>query len=76
MNINKLMLSDLQIAFHKSNKNLKSRSKINVLKKFQSMKTRNNAFAYSINFQMSFLNVEITFLLNLFIKIIIILNSF
>ena len=50
MNINKLISSDLQIAFHKSNKNLKSRSKIIILKNFQSMKMRNNAFTYSINF--------------------------
>ena len=32
MNINKLMSSDLQIAFYKSNKNLKSRSKIIISK--------------------------------------------
>ena len=43
------MSSDLQIAFHKSNKNLKSRLKIIVLKIFQLMKTRNNAFAHSID---------------------------
>ena len=50
MNINKLMLSDLQIAFHKSNKNLKSRSKIIVLRILQSMKTKNNAFIYLTDF--------------------------
>ena len=76
MNINKLMSSDLQITFHKLNKNLKSRSKIIVLKNFQLMKIRSNAFAHLTNFQISFSNVEVIFLLNLFIKIIIILNSF
>ena len=50
MNINKSMSSDLQIVFHKSNKNLKSRSKIIVLKFSQLMRARNNAFIYSINF--------------------------
>ena len=70
------MSSDLQIVFHKSNKNLKSRSKIIVLKNFQSMRAKNNVFTYSINSQMFFLNVEVILLLNLFIKIIIILNSF
>ena len=76
MNINKSVSSDLQIAFYKSNKNLKSRSKIIVLKKFQLMRMRNNAFIYSKKFQMSFLNAENIFLLNLFIKIIIILSLF
>ena len=74
-NINKLMSSDLQIAFYKSNKNLRFRSKIIVLKKSQLLNTRNNAFVYSTNFQISFSDVEIILLLNLFIKIII-LNSF
>ena len=76
MNINKSMLSDLQIALHKSNKNLKSRSKIIVLRIFQLMKARSNAFAHSINPQMSFLSAEVILLLNLFVKVIIILNSF
>ena len=76
MNINKSISSDLQIAFYKSNKNLRSRLKIIVLEIFQSMRARNNAFTHSIDFPMSFLNVEIIFLLNLFIKIIIILKSF
>ena len=76
MNINKLMSSDLQIAFYKSNKNLRFRSKIIILKKFQLMKARSNAFIYLINFQMFFSNVEIILLLKLFVKIIIILNSF
>ena len=49
MNINKSVSSDLQIAFYKSNKNLKSRSKIIVLRISQSMRARNNAFIYSIN---------------------------
>ena len=70
------MSSDLQIAFHKSNKNLKSRSKIIVLKILQSMRVRNNAFIYSTNLQMSFSDAEIILLLNLSVKIIIILNSF
>ena len=76
MNINKLVSSDLQIAFYKLNKNLKSRSKIIILKKFQLMKARNNAFIYLMNFQMSFSSAEAIFLLNLFIKIIITLNLF
>ena len=70
------MSSDLQIAFHKSNKNLKSQSKIIVLKISQSFNTKINAFIYSTNSQMSFSNAEIILLLNLFIKIIIILNLF
>ena len=61
MNINKLISSDLQIAFYKSNKNLRFRSKIIVLRISQSMRARTNAFIYSINFQMSFSNVEIIF---------------
>ena len=40
------------------------------------MRARNNAFIHLINFQLSFLNVEVIFLLNLFVKIIIILNLF
>ena len=70
------MSSDLQIVFHKSKKSLKSRSKIIVLEISQLMKTRSNTSAHLTNSQMSFSNIEIIFLLNLFIKIIIILNSF
>ena len=54
MNINKLISSDLQIAFHKSNKSLKSRLKIIVLRISQLMRARNNAFIYSINLQFFF----------------------
>ena len=68
------MSSDLQIVFHKSNKNLRSRLKIIVLKISQLLNTKSNTFTYLTNSQMSFLNVEIIFLLNLFVKIIIILN--
>ena len=49
MNIDKLMSSDLKIAFHKSNKNLKSRSKIIILRISQLMRARNNAFTQSTN---------------------------
>ena len=76
MNINKLVSSDLQIALYKSNKNLRFRSKIIVLRISQLMRARNNVFTHSINFQMSFLNAKIILLLNLFIEIIIILNLF
>ena len=50
--------------------------KLIILRIFKLMKARNNAFIYSINSQISFLSAEIIFLLNLFINIIIILNSF
>ena len=76
MNINKSISSDLQIVFHKLNKNLKSRSKIIILKISQSLSAKNNTFIHLTNSQMSFSDVEIILLLNLFIKIIIILNSF
>ena len=59
------MSSDLQIAFYKSNKNLRFRSKIIVLRIFQSMKMRNNAFVHSINSQMFFSDVKVIFLIKL-----------
>ena len=70
------MPSDLKIIFYKSNMNLESRLKIIILRIFQSMRARNKIFIHFINFQISFSSVIIIVLLNLFIKIIIILNSF
>ena len=65
MNINKLISNDLKIAFYKSNKNLRYRLKIIVLKISQSMRARNNTFIYLTNFQMSFSDVEIIFFIKL-----------
>ena len=76
MNINKSISSDLQIAFYKSNKNLKFQLKIIVWRIPQSIKIKSNAFIYSTDPQISFLNAEVIFLLNLSVKIIIILNLF
>ena len=50
MNINKFILRDSKIAFYKSNKNLKSRFEIMILRISQSIKIKNKTFIHFANF--------------------------